>query len=273
MTGFDSESGVARADTAGPEDAQPIVFVHGTILNRTMWAPQREAMSDQFRVITPELPGHGTRTDEAFGLEEAIRTLDRVVDDMAEESAHFVGLSLGGYVVAEFARRRPGAVDHLIVSSSSANPVGLLGKLTRVFGKGALLASRSGLVERATSWIAEKYIRSRELRPDLEDEIVDAGFDLTPYGEAGLEIAGKDFRSAFASFPGPALVLNGQWDLLMRLGEQKYAEAGDARAIVIDGAGHVCNLDRPDTYTSEVERFVESVEGDRRGRAVTGNKT
>lgn len=119
-----------------------------------------------------------------------------------------------------------------------ANPVGLLGKLTRIFGKGALFASRSGLVERATNWIGTKYARSREPRPDLEDEIVDAGFDLTPYGEAGLEIAGKDFRSAFASFPGPALVLNWQWDLLVRLGERSHAEAGDARAVVVDGAGN-----------------------------------
>jgi pimeloyl-ACP methyl ester carboxylesterase len=246
-------------DVAGPDDAKPIVFVHGTVLNRTMWAPQRAALAGRFRVVTPELPGHGTRTDEPFRLDAAIETLDRVVDDLADESAHVVGLSLGGYVATAFARRRSEAVDHLILSSSSANPVGLLGKLTRVVGKGALLASRSDLVERATDWLMTKYVRSRELRPDHEAEIVDAGFDLTPFGEAGTEIAGTDFRSALAAFPGPVLILNGRWDLVMRLGERDHADAGDARVVAIDGAGHVCNLDRPDLYASEVERFVESV--------------
>lgn len=254
------ETDFAEADVVGPDDAQPLVFVHGTILNRTMWAPQREALSGEFRVIAPELPGHGTRADEPFRLEAAVETLDRVVDDAAEGSVHLVGLSLGGYVATEFARRRPDAVDHLVLSSSSANPVGLLGKLTHLLGKGALLASRSELAERAVDWLAEKYVRSRELHPDDEAEIVEAGFDLTPFGEAGLEIAGEDFRSAFASFPGPAMVLNGRWDLVMRLGQRAHAEAGDGDAglVGIEGAGHVCNLDRPDVYTSEVERFIES---------------
>jgi len=248
-----------NVDVAGSDNDQPIVFVHGTVMNRTMWAPQREALSEQFHVIVPELPGHGARADEPFRLEVAVETLARTVEDVAGGNAHLVGISLGGYVATEFARRHPDAVDHLIVSSSSANPVGLLGTLTRLVGKGALFASRSDRVERAVRRIAEKYVRSRELRPDVEEEIVEAGFDLTPFGEAGLEIAGTDFRSAFAAFPGRALVLNGRWDLVMRLGQRDHAEAGDARAVVIDGAGHVCNLDRPDAYASEVERFVKSV--------------
>lgn len=242
----------------GPDDAQQIVFVHGTIFNRTMWAPQREILAEDFRVIVPELPGHGSRATEPFRLDAAIETLDRVVDDVADGSAHLVGISLGGYVATEFARRRPDAVDQLIISSSSANPVGWLGKLTHGVGKGALLASRSELVERAVGWLHEKYVRSRELRPDVEEEILDAGFDLTPFGKAGLEIAGTDFRSAFASFTGPSFVLNGRWDLLMRQGQHDHAEAGDARLAVIEEAGHICNLDRPEVYASEVEGFVES---------------
>jgi len=37
----------------------PIVFLHAFPLNRTMWAPQEEALSSQFRVITIDLRGHG----------------------------------------------------------------------------------------------------------------------------------------------------------------------------------------------------------------------
>jgi len=246
-------------DVAGPDDATPIVFVHGTIFNRTMWAPQRDALSTEYRVLTPELPGHGTRADEPFRLETAVESLEATVDTLVDEPVHLVGLSLGGYVATEFARRRPGAVETLVLSGSSANPVGFLGKVTHVLGRIGLRAAESGLVERATNWLAERYVRSRDLGPETTAEILEAGFDLRPFGEAGIEIAGEDFRAALASFPGPTLVLNGKWDLVMRLGEEDHASAAqDASVWVVDGASHACNLDQPDAYTERLGRFIES---------------
>jgi len=238
----------------------------GRSFNRTMWAPQRAALSQKFRVIAPDLPGHGSRADESFRLEAALELLEGVFEEYTDGSAHLFGLSLGGYVATAFARRHPGRVESLILSGSSANPVGALGTLSRAVGQVAKLASRNGLVERATDWVAERYVRSRALDPAAKAEIVDAGFDLRPFGEAGVEIAGEDFRAAFASFPGPALVLNGKWDLLMRLGEKDHARAnGDARLQVVDGSGHACNLDRPGAYASAVDHFVSGVVDVRQG--------
>lgn len=247
-----------EVEISGPDDAQEIVLVHGTIFNRTMWAPQREALSREFRILVPELPGHGTRADEPFHLETAIETLESVFAEETDGTAHLVGISLGGYVAMEFARHHPGVINNLILSSSSVNPVGLAGTASRTAGKATLIASKSDLAERAVDWLAERYVRGRELRPEVVEEIVSAGFDLRPYGEAGVEIAGEDFRDAFASFSGPALILNGKRDLL-RLGERNHAEAKtDAQVEVIDGAGHVCNLDEPAEYTAAVDQFIRS---------------
>jgi pimeloyl-ACP methyl ester carboxylesterase len=210
-------------------------------------------------VIAPDLPGHGSHADESFRLEEGIETVERAVEALTDGSVHLVGLSLGGYVATEYARRHPETVEDLVLAGSSTNPVGPMGTLSRVVGKAAVLASRSDLVERATDWAAERYVRSRRIRPEEADEIVEAGFDLRPFGEAGVEIAGEDFRSAFASYPGPALVINGELDLVMRLGEDDHVEAGtDAVGRVIEGAAHVCNLDRPEAFTAAVDRFVGS---------------
>ena len=61
----------------------------------------------------------------------------------------------------------------------------------------------------------------------------------------------------FASYEGPSLVLNGQWDLVNRLGEDEHVLAApNARLSVIEGAGHVCNLERPDAFVDAVERFA-----------------
>jgi pimeloyl-ACP methyl ester carboxylesterase len=247
----------AAVDLAGRPDADPIVLLHGTVFNRTMWAPLRETLSDSFRVVAPDLPGHGERRDEPFDLETAVETVDAAVEAHADGSAHVVGLSLGGYVATAFAGRHPGSVEGLVLSGSSANPVGRLGTLSDLVGRAALLASRSDRVERGVDRLAARWVRDRDLSPAAETEIVDAGFDLRPFGEAGGEIAGEDFRAALAAYGGPALVLNGQWDFLMRRGETAHADAaGDARVAVVDGAGHACNLERPETYAAAVRRFV-----------------
>lgn len=244
-------------DVDGPADGRPVVFVHGTIFNRTMWAPQRDALSDEYRVITLDLPGHGSRRDESFRLESGIEAVDDVVEELADGGAHVIGLSLGGYVATAYAHRHPENVESLVVSDSSANPVGLLGTLTRLMGKAALLASRTDLAERVTDWACTRFVRSRDLVPAHEAEIIEAGFDLRPYGEAGVEIAGEDFRAAFGAYGGPALVVNGKRDLIMRLGEKEHAAAAGLDSVtVIDGAGHTSNLDRPDEYTSVIERFL-----------------
>lgn len=46
-------------DVAGPREAFPIVLLHGAAATRKMWVPQMEALSDEFRVIALDLPGHG----------------------------------------------------------------------------------------------------------------------------------------------------------------------------------------------------------------------
>lgn len=243
-------------DVIGPSDAQSIMFVHGAVFTRKMWTPQRFALSEEFRIIVPDLPGHGMRANDQFRLEQAVELLDRVVETLAGGSALVVGLSLGGYVSTEYARRRPERVDGLVISGSSANPVDITGLTTRAVGGAARLATKSGLVKRGVGRLATRWVRKRGLPPDIEAEIIDAGFYPKQYGNAGPELAGRDFLAAFAAYPGPSLILNGEKDLLMRRGEQDHvAAARDAHIEVIDGAGHICNLHRPRAYTAAVRKF------------------
>ncbi len=253
-----SDTVLRGVDVTGPEDAPDLVFVHGVIFTRKQWAPQREALSEEFRVVAPDLPGHGVRSGEGFEMERALQIVDETVEAVADGQAHVIGLSLGGYVATLYASRNPEKVESLVVSDSSANPVGVLGLLTRVASGVSNLATRSQLVDRGVEWLAEKWVRSRALPRQVAAEIADDGFYPRQFGIAGNEIAGTDFREAFAAYPGPALVLNGKWDLIMRLGEDDHASAGDARVAVVEGAGHTSNLDRPGAYSDVVRRFVRA---------------
>lgn len=244
-------------DVAGPSDAQPIVFVHGAGFTRKMWAPQRDALSDEFRVIAPDLPGHGTRADEQFEFEPAVELLDEVFESYTDGSAVLVGLSLGGYVSTAYAQRYPDKVDGLVISGSSANPVGKMALATRATSGLSRLVTRSDRVERGAERLAKRWVRKRDLEDDLERELVDSGIYPRQFGIAGPHLAGRDFRAAFAAYPGPSLILNGEKDLVMRRGEKRHAAAAqNAEIKVIGGAGHVCNLHRPAVYTDTVRTFA-----------------
>lgn len=247
-------------DIAGPTDGQPIVFVHGAMLTRKLWAPQRDALSDEYRVIAPDLPGHGTRSDETFRLEPAIELLDDLIETQADGHAILVGLSLGGYVSTEYASRYPEKVDGLVVVGSSANPVGRMGAVTRVVGTVSRLATRSDRVEQGVRRAGEKWVRERDLSPEIKEEIITAGIYPRQFGEAGPDLRGKDFRNALSLYPGPTLVINGERDLVMqRSAEDHAAAANNAYIATMDGVGHICNLHRPDAFSAVVRKFSTEI--------------
>jgi len=94
----------------------PVVLLGSSYLwNRDMWAPQIEALSHQYRVIVPELWGHGesgplpTRTRS---LDDLARQALALLDQLHITRVNLVGLSVGGMWRARqpFDRSLPAAI-------------------------------------------------------------------------------------------------------------------------------------------------------------------
>ncbi|SDR01109.1 alpha/beta fold hydrolase [Natronobacterium texcoconense] len=251
---------IRGVDVAGPPDGRPIVFVHGAMFTRKMWGPQRDALADEYRVIAPDLPGHGERAGVSFDLESGIRVLDDVVDSLTDDGAILVGLSLGGYVITEYASRYPDKVDGLVIVGSSVNPVRGMNLLTRLTGAVARLATRSDRIEQLVQRLGRRWVRNRDLDPEHEREIIESGLFPREFGMPGPDLGGRNVRATLETYRGPVLVINGERDMIMRRGEREHALAGDADVIVLEGVGHVCNLHRPETFTRVVEQFVRRVD-------------
>ncbi|WP_152421315.1 alpha/beta fold hydrolase [Natronococcus amylolyticus] len=253
-------------DVDGPADAQAIVFVHGAMFTKEMWLPQRRALADEFRVVALDLPGHGTFADETFRMEPAIDRLEAVIQTATDGSAVLVGLSLGGYVATEYASRHPEQVDGLVLTGSSANPVRGMRLVTRANGTLARLLTRPDVGKRAVERLATRWVRNRDLPPDIEAAIIDAGFYPKEFGDAGPDVRGVNFREKLSTYPGPTLIVNGEHDKIMRRGEREHAAAAqDARIEVLAGVGHICNLHRPETYNARLRNFVHQRVASRQG--------
>lgn len=255
MTARSVGPGPSTYDVAGPVDAPTIVFVHGTRLTRAAWAPQMEALSDTFRVVAVDLPGHGVLVDRPFTVEGAADELGRVVAEAAGGRAVIVGLSLGGYVAMDLAAREPDRVRGLVLSGATQEPIGLPATpylalawvLERFDGRG---------LDAVNAW----FFRAR-FPPAIAEPIVTAGFYSAGGAAALREVIGQRFAPRLAAYDGPVLILNGDLDPLFRLGAGRFARAArDARRIRLGGASHLANLDRPEAFNEAVRRFMGSLE-------------
>lgn len=258
------QTATSSVDICGPVDAPTVVFVHGAGISRKLWIPQIESLSDQYRTIAPDLPGHGDRIDEPFQFEEAVETVEALLADVESDCVVLVGQSLGGYVAAEVAARHPEEVAGLVLSGSSAGYRGLLGIRTTgssyLFRLGAGIPGVAGRFERTMA----QRLRSLPLSDAVIDEILQTGLSLDAWGQSGLALVGKDFPSQLSAFGGPICLVNGEDDRINRPAAiDRCRELSNATPVVVRDAGHTVNLERPAVYTDIVREFVTTTcEGD-----------
>jgi pimeloyl-ACP methyl ester carboxylesterase len=242
-------------EVAGPESAPAIVFVHGTRLTRSSWRAQLHDLGDTYRVIALDLPGHGSLADRPFTLAAAADELARVIETAAGGRAVVVGLSLGGYVAMDLAARRPELVGGLVLSGATQEPVGVRAMPYRTLAW-VMGHTEQGRFRQANAWLFRRRYPSA-----VADPIVAGGFHPTGGVDALHALIGERFSPRLAAYPGPVLILNGEFDPLFRLGAGAVARvARDVRRVRIRGATHLANLDRPAAFSLAVRRFVEGLD-------------
>lgn len=126
---------------------RPVVLLHGLGGNCYEWEAQTEALSKQFRVIVPDLRGHG-RTDFAttpsYTPFDHAKDIVALLDHLQVQKAWAVGLSMGGFVTLSLALRHPEKLDGIILAATApmvdADTKALTGVWMEIFRKQGLEA-------------------------------------------------------------------------------------------------------------------------------------
>lgn len=256
----------ARGDTIAYDDTgtgPPLVLLHAFPFDREMWAPQRAALADVARVVTPDRPGFGASTAGAAGY-----TIDGMADGLAEflDAAGLKGpvvlggLSMGGYVALAFARRHPGRLRGLILADTKADPDDDATKATR---DKQIASVRSGADGPLVNQTLPKLLSERTKRdhPAVVERARAIGARQKPDAVVAALAALRDRPDAnpgLAAVRVPTLVIVGEDDAVTPPSAGKAMADGipGAKLVPIPGAGHLSNLESPEAFNAAVRAFL-----------------
>jgi pimeloyl-ACP methyl ester carboxylesterase len=243
-------------------EGPPIVFLHGAAVDGRMWQPQLEALADEFAVIAWDEPGTGRSSDlpEGFFLADYASCLATLIETLSLGRAHVAGLSWGGTVAQELYRLRPDLVATLILVDTYA---GWKGSLPDAEVQSRLADTRRMLEappERFDPTFPGLFAEEppTEFVPLLEQ--MAAAVRPQTLGVQLPLMAETDQRDLLPSIAVPTLLIWGEHDVRSPLSVARQFEQAipDATLVVIPGAGHVSNLERPEQFNEAIRQFCRA---------------
>jgi len=257
-----SAAGMSFGDLGG---GPAVVLLHAFPLARSMWRPQAEALQGEYRVIAPDLRGFGGSRGfaDAPSVETMADDVAALLDELKVTGPVVLGgLSMGGYVALAFACRHPARLRGLVLADTKADPDDAEGRANR----DRLIAFAQNNTARAViDQMLPKLLGAETTarRPEVAEEVRAIASRQTAAGIVGALKALRDRPDAnpgLGAIAAPTLVLVGRDDMLTppAKSEEMASRIPNARLVVIDGAGHLSNLEQPAAFNAALRSFLQS---------------
>ncbi|HJR07575.1 MAG TPA: alpha/beta fold hydrolase [Pyrinomonadaceae bacterium] len=247
-------------------DGLPVVLLHGFPFNRTLWREQVEALRERHQAIPVDLRGHGetTATDAPATMEEMAEDVAALLDELQLPRIVLGGLSMGGYVALAFYRLFPARVSALILADT--RPQADTDEARRIREETATRALNEGMQTIADAMLPKLLAPlTHDERPEIVARVRDMILNTDPRGAAsalrGMAVR-RDQTELLREIDCPALVIVGSLDAITPPADAELLkrEIHNSRLEIIEGAGHVSNLECPSEFNSALEKFLRELE-------------
>ena len=251
-------------DIAG--SGPPVVLLHPFPVCREFWIPLAEVLSSRYRLIMPDLRGHG---DSGLGegpadMAKHASDVARVMTAAGVDRAPIIGVSIGGYVIFEFWRRSHQRVSALVLCNTKAasdSPEARRGRLQaaqEVFERGTE-AFFEGLLEKL---LGET---TRRARPDLVEGALRMMRKMSPEDVAAVQRGMADRADSIPTAQTirvPTLIITGEEDTSTGVPDAEVLKQSirSSEMKVVAKAGHYSPWEQPQEVGRLFRNFLDSLE-------------
>jgi 3-oxoadipate enol-lactonase/4-carboxymuconolactone decarboxylase len=251
-----SRNTTVHVQVEGPEGAPPLLLLHSLGTNLHVWDEQASVLARSFRVIRPDLRGHGLTGATPGDYSMAMLAADAaaLLDALKITKAHIGGISIGGMIAQEFAASHPERVASLILcdTAMAIPPVSTWDeRITKVRAEG-IPAIADAVIAR---WVTPEFQASPEAR-GLRTMLLRTAAE--GYAGCAAAIRDADLTASTRRLRVPALVLVGDQDQATPVASAEALRDAipGAGLIVIEHAAHISAVEKPAEITAAMQHFL-----------------
>ena len=240
----------------------PVVLIHGGQMDRRMWDPQFLPYAKSFRVIRYDVRNYG-RSASATVPYSDVDDLLALLDELKVGKVHLVGLSLGGRIALELAVAHPDRVASLVAVAPGLPGFPNEDEDESRWPQMLRAAQEKGGEAAAELWLSDPFMipamENPAIAPRLRQLALENGrawlanpyLPVRPDPPVGMRL--REIRV-------PALVVVGDRDIphMQRIADKIAAEVPGAKKVVLAGAGHIANMEKPAEFDAAVLPFLKS---------------
>jgi 3-oxoadipate enol-lactonase len=242
----------------------PVILLHGYPLSSVIWQTQQQNLSDHYRVITPDLRGHGQSPapDGIYDMDTLARDVLALMESLGIEKAAIMGHSMGGYVALAMWRLAPkrfaalGLIDSQAMPDSEDTRSGRYKTAEKVFEDGSQVVAQAMTLRLFAPNTPEDEPAVEQVRTMILNTR-----PASIIGSLKGMAARPDSTDLLPQINVPVLILTGDKDQLIapQKAEKMAAAIPSAVLATIEDAGHLPMLEQPQATTMAIRNFLDEI--------------
>jgi 3-oxoadipate enol-lactonase len=243
----------------GPRGAPWLVLSNSLATNLAMWEDQAREFARTFRVVRYDQRGHGKSDAPAgrYTFAQLIADAIALMNALAMNKAHFIGLSMGGTTALGLAQQHPDRVDKVIVCDSPCQSTPMT---AQQWEERIAIAEKQGmeaLVEPTIArWFPPELIAAEPPHIDKVRQMIRAT-PVAGFIGCAAALANHNYAGKVGTVKRPVLFVAGEKDGATPAAMAKLHEAlPGSRYVELAGAGHISNMDQPGAFNRAVSEFL-----------------
>ena len=236
----------------------PLVLVHGFLGSSVMWKPQIDFFKDNFRVITPDLPGYG-KSNKAKS-HNSIQSISNLLLDCLREKKidkfHLLGHSMGGMIVQDMAKKSGEKISKLVCYSTG--PRGEMPGRFETVEQSRENLKKNGLKTMVRNIVKTWFVKGEDAK--YFDVCIEAGAQTSMEAADNSLVAFKNWNGvdALKNIKNETLIVWGDKDKSYNLTQVKTLEKNipNSSLVIFEGCAHNVHLEKIEEFNRTVFNFI-----------------